>query len=200
MRRVRVSCLVQRTMATPTLLTLVLFAPPDLLLSSAVRSVPPVSLGPSAPQPADHPAPPVLLEATAASANQSALPVSLARIGPLLNLASARLAHLAGTAPTPVQRKKTCATRASTARLDPLLKPRAPEAASAPRAPQLHPLAPKALMEIRSNLYQSRNAPAAPPVKTPALGPWSAPHPAFRAPGTCTPSSATPRKARSSWC
>jgi hypothetical protein len=78
LRRVRVSCLVQWSMApSPTLWTLVLFAPPDLLLPSAVHSVPPVSLGPSAPQPADHPAPPVLLEATAALANRNAPFVTL---------------------------------------------------------------------------------------------------------------------------
>ena len=76
-RRVLVSCLVQRAVSTPMLWTLVLFAPLDLLLLSAVRSVPPVSLGPSAPQSADHPAPPVLLEATAALANRNAPFVTL---------------------------------------------------------------------------------------------------------------------------
>ncbi len=80
LRRVRFSCLVQRTVApVQTLWTLVLFAPPDLLLSLAVCYVPPVSLGPSAPQSADHPAPPVLLEATAAPANRNAPFVFLAR-------------------------------------------------------------------------------------------------------------------------
>ncbi len=159
-RRVLVSCLVQRAVVDTTMLwTLVLFAPLDLLLLSAVRSVPPVSLGPSAPQSAEHPAPPVLLEATAALANHSAPFVSLERTASLLLLSSARLAHLASTAPAPVQRKEPCAARASFAPLDPLLKPRAPEAASAPRAPQLRPLAPEAHSTPHSEARLTQPAP-----------------------------------------
>jgi hypothetical protein len=155
LRRVRVSCLVQ----LPTLWTLVLFAPPDLLMSSVVCSVPPVSLGPSAPQPAVHPALPVHLEATAALANQSAPFVFLARSAPLLLLSSARVAHLACTAPAPVQRKEPLATRASTAPLDPLLKPHAPKAASVPRVSGLQPLAPKAHSTLHLEARLSQPAP-----------------------------------------
>jgi hypothetical protein len=159
LRRVRVSCLVQRKVAPPTLWTLVLFAPLDLLLWSAVRSVPPVSLGPSAPQPAVYPAPPVHLEATAAPANLNAPFVSLARSAPFLLLSSARLAHLACTAPASVLRKEPRATRASTAPLDPLLKPRAPKAASVPRVSGLQPLAPKAHSTLHLEARLSQPAP-----------------------------------------
>ncbi len=107
-------------------------------------------LGLSAPQPEVYRAPPVLLEATTGSpANHRATLVSLALTVPLLLLSIACLALLVNTAPTSVQPQESRVMMAILALLDPLIKRRVLEAASA--RPELHISVPKALTAIQKS-------------------------------------------------
>ena len=148
-----------------------------------VYRAPPVLLEATVAPPANHFAPHVLLEATTGSpANHRATLVSLALTVPLLLLSIACLALLVNTAPTSVQPQESRVMMAILALLDPLIKRRVLEAASA--RPELHISVPKALTAIQNISKQSRNAPAAPRAKTPALELWSVLRRAFRVPST----------------
>ncbi len=98
----RVSCLVQWAVATSSLWTWGPFAPLDFLLLSVLLDAPPVSPVLSALHQEVRCVPPVLLEATAAPANQRALPALLAHSTHPKLPPSARLARLVNIALTSV--------------------------------------------------------------------------------------------------
>ncbi len=106
-------------------------------------------LGLSAPQEV-HRAPHVLLETTVdPPANQRATSVSLVLTAPLLLLSIACLALLVNTAPNSVQPQESRVMMAILALLDPLIKRRVLEAATA--RPELHISVPKALTAIQKS-------------------------------------------------